>query len=122
MAKDLEKNLDKVSQEVSKAAEDVKGTMNDVGGRWKKSPIEEKITVIMGIVLGIVGATMAGFQILASKLFWGIVLLVLGILLFAGYFNKWLKPLFHSTRKSSKQKEEKVEPTKPSSTKKSSKK
>ncbi|MDR3168545.1 MAG: hypothetical protein LBU27_02015 [Candidatus Peribacteria bacterium] len=50
MAKTLEKNLDKVSQEVSEAVEEVKETMNEVGGRWNKSPIEEKITTILGTV------------------------------------------------------------------------
>ena len=51
MAKELEKSMDKVSQEVSKAAEDVKETMHEVGGRWKKSSLEEKITTIIGVIL-----------------------------------------------------------------------
>jgi gas vesicle protein len=47
MAKELEKNLDKVSQEVSEVVEDVKETMNDVGGRWNKSSVEDKVTTIV---------------------------------------------------------------------------
>jgi hypothetical protein len=47
MAKELENTFDKVSQEVSKATEDVKETMHEVGGRWNKSSLEEKITTII---------------------------------------------------------------------------
>lgn len=102
MAKDLEKNLEIVSEEVSKAAEDVKETMHDIGGWWHRSSTEDKITTILGLTLIITGLLMAGVSILSSKLFWGIVILVIGILSVSGYFNKRLKPLFSSSRKANK--------------------
>jgi hypothetical protein len=52
---------------------------------------------------------MAGVSILTSKLFRGIVILIIGILLVSGYFNKWLKPLFNNTKKPSKPTVEKTE-------------
>ncbi|MDR2540465.1 MAG: hypothetical protein LBD11_01450 [Candidatus Peribacteria bacterium] len=88
MAKTLEKNLDKVSQEVSEAVEDVKETMSDVGGRWKKSSWEEKLTTFLGIIF-----LLRGLWKLRTFVR-GILLLILGGLLVSGYFNKWLKPLF----------------------------
>jgi hypothetical protein len=93
MAKELEKNLEKVSEEVSKAAEDVRETMNEVGGRRNKSSTEEKITTIIGIVL-----LLRGLRVL-RRFIGGIILLLLGGLLVSGYFNKWLKPLFTPSRK-----------------------
>jgi hypothetical protein len=105
MAKELEKNLDKVSQEVSKVAEDAKETMNEVGGRWKKSSIEEKITTLGGILL-----LLRGLRIL-RRFIGGIILLLLGGLLLSGYCNKWLKPLFAS-HKTKKVKIEEEKPTK----------
>ncbi|MDR0607695.1 MAG: hypothetical protein LBG52_05100 [Candidatus Peribacteria bacterium] len=104
MAKTLEKNLDKVSQEVNAAVEDVKETMNEVGGRWNKSSREEKITTILGILL-----LLRGLWRLKTFIR-GILLLILGGLLVSGYFNKWLKPLFIPSRKSKKPKEEKAKP------------
>ena len=110
MAKELEKNLEKVSEEVSKAAEDVKETMNEVGGRWKKSSVEEKVTTIVGIMLLLRGLRML------RKFIGGIILLLLGGLLVSGYFNRRLKPLFTPSRKAHKpakeEKEKKAEPDK----------
>ena len=85
MAGDFEKGVDKVSKEVSKAAEDVKETMNEVEGRRKRSSLEEKITTIIGIVL-----FARGLRYL-RRFIRGIILLILGGLLFSGYFNKGLK-------------------------------
>jgi hypothetical protein len=78
---------------VNEAVEDVKDTMNGIGGRRNKAPIEEKVTTIIGIFL-----LLRGLRVL-RRFIGGIVLLLLGGLLFAGYFNKWIKPLFHSTKK-----------------------
>ncbi|MDR0860960.1 MAG: hypothetical protein LBO09_08595 [Candidatus Peribacteria bacterium] len=105
MAKTLEKNLDKVSQEVSEAVEDVKETMSDVGGRWKKSSWEEKVTTFVGIIL-----LLRGLWKLRTFVR-GILLLILGGLLVSGYFNKWLKTLFAT--KPTKEKAEKVEKVAP---------
>jgi len=105
MSKTLENGFDKVSQEVSQAAEDVKETMNEVGGWWKKSTTEEKVTTILGIILLIRGLWRLRAFIR------GVVLLLLGGLLVSGYFNKWLKPLFSSVKKPAKS-VEKSEPTK----------
>jgi len=85
MASDLEKGVDKVSKEVSKAAEDVKDTMNEVEGRRKRSSLEEKITTIIGLILFI-----RGLRYL-RRFIRGIILLILGGLLFSGYFNQGLK-------------------------------
>ena len=46
MANDFEKGVDKISQEVSKAAENMKETASNLGGWWKKSSTEEKIATI----------------------------------------------------------------------------
>ncbi|MDR2190400.1 MAG: hypothetical protein LBP53_04350 [Candidatus Peribacteria bacterium] len=85
MAKELEKSLEKVSQEVSKATEEVKETMHDVGGRWKKSSREEIIITIIGIIL-----VARGLRKL-REFIWGVVLLILGGLLISGYFNTAIK-------------------------------
>jgi hypothetical protein len=71
MTNNFEKGVDKVSQEVNKAAEDVKDTMKDVGGRWSKSSLEEKITTIAGIILLAWGVRQLRI------FFWGIILLIL---------------------------------------------
>ena len=89
MSKEFEKNVDKVSQEVTKAAEDVKETMYEVGGRRKKSSLEEKITTVVGIVFVARGLRQLRMFI------WGILLLILGGLLVSGYFNKGLKSLIN---------------------------
>ena len=47
MANEFEKGVDRISQEVSKAAENVKGTASDIGGWWKRSSTEEKIATIL---------------------------------------------------------------------------
>jgi hypothetical protein len=102
MTTDFEKGVDKVSQEVTKAAEDVKDTMKDVGGRWSKSPLEEKITTIAGVILLARGI----WQL--RTFFRGIILLILGGLLVSGYFNKGLTSIikyFSKETKSTKKKE-----------------
>ena len=47
----LDKNVKKVSEEFDKVADDVKDTAADIGNRWTRSTTEEKITMILGIVL-----------------------------------------------------------------------
>ena len=45
------KNMEKVSAEFDRIADDVKDTTEDIGNRWTRSTTEEKITMILGIVL-----------------------------------------------------------------------
>ena len=47
----FDKNMEKVSAEFDKVADDVKDTAEDIGNRWTRSATEEKITMILGIVL-----------------------------------------------------------------------
>ncbi|MDR2416412.1 MAG: hypothetical protein LBD75_07650 [Candidatus Peribacteria bacterium] len=98
MAKELEKGLEKVSQEVSKATEDVKETMYEVEGRWKKSSLEEKITTVVGIIL-----VARGLRQLIEFI-WGIVLLILGGLLVSGYFNTAIKAVINFFKSGKKEK------------------
>jgi len=47
----FDKNLEKVSAEFDRVADDVKDTAEDIGNRWTRSTVEERITMIVGIVL-----------------------------------------------------------------------
>ena len=47
----FDKNMKKVSAEFDKVADDVKDTAEDIGNRWTRSTTEEKVTMIIGIVL-----------------------------------------------------------------------
>jgi hypothetical protein len=47
----FDKNMEKVSEEFDKVADDVKDTAADIGNRWTRSTTEEKITMILGIAL-----------------------------------------------------------------------
>ena len=52
MAKsNFDKNMKKVSAEAEKFAGDVKDTAEDIGNRWSRSTTEEKITMVVGIIL-----------------------------------------------------------------------
>jgi len=46
----FDKNLEKVSAEFDRVADDVKDTAEDIGNRWTRSTTEEKITMIFGIL------------------------------------------------------------------------
>jgi len=97
------KNVKKVSAELDKVADDVKDTAEDIGSRWTRSTAEERITMIVGIVL-LVRALIT----LRSILRW-VILLTLGLLLVSGFFDRPLRDLiryckkeFWSSKKSSK--------------------
>jgi hypothetical protein len=47
----FDKSIKKVSAEAEKFADDVKDTAEDIGNRWTRSTTEEKITMIVGIIL-----------------------------------------------------------------------
>jgi hypothetical protein len=47
----FDKNVKKVSAELDKVADDVKDTAEDIGNRWSRSTVEERITMIVGALL-----------------------------------------------------------------------
>ena len=47
----FDKNMEKVSAEFDRVADDVKDTAEDIGNRWSRSTVEERITMIVGILL-----------------------------------------------------------------------
>lgn len=107
MAIEFEKGVDKISQEVSKAAENMKETASDLWGWWKKSSIEEKISTILGIILLVLGLY-GLFDIVLP-----VILVTVGILLVTGYFDKPIKSVinwFKSNCKSTRAKKEDKEP------------
>jgi hypothetical protein len=67
----FDKNMKKVSAEAEKFADDVKDTAEDIGNRWTRSTVEERITMIIGIIL------LVRALIKLRTILWGIVLLTL---------------------------------------------
>ena len=43
----FDKNMEKVSAEFDRVADDVKDTAEDIGNRWTRSTIEERISMII---------------------------------------------------------------------------
>ena len=84
----FDKNMEKVSAEFDKVADDVKDTAEDIGNRWTRSTTEEKITMLVGIVL------LVRALIKLRTLLWGIVLLTLWLLSVSGFFDRPLRDLF----------------------------
>lgn len=111
ISKDFENGVDKISQEVSKAAENVKETASDFGGWWKKTSTETKVSTFIGVVL-----LVWGLWNLKGMIF-GVVLVTLGIFCAMGRFDKPLKNFFNwcsttckkKSSSSSKKSEEKLE-------------
>ena len=89
----FDKNLEKVSAEFDRVADDVKDTAEDIGNRWTRSTTEEKITMIFGILF-LVRALIK----LRTILRW-IVLLTLGLLLVSGFFDRPLRDLIRYCKK-----------------------
>lgn len=89
----FDKNMEKVSAEFDKVADDVKDTAEDIGNRWSRSSTEEKITMIAGIVL-LVRALIKLYAIL-----WGVVFLALWLLLVSGFFDRPLRDLIRYCKK-----------------------
>ena len=99
----FDKNMEKVSAEFDRVADDVKDTAEDIGNRWTRSTTEEKITMIVGIIL------LIRALIRLRPFFRGIVFLTLWLLLISGFFDRPLRDLiryckkeFESSKKSSK--------------------
>jgi len=89
----FDKNMEKVSAEFDRVADDVKDTAEDIGNRWTRSTTEEKITMIIGIIL-LVRALITLRSILR-----GIVLLTLGLLSVSGFFDRPLRDLIRYCKK-----------------------
>lgn len=89
----FDKNMEKVSAEFDKVADDVKDTAEDIWNRWTRSTIEEKITMIVGIILLI-------RSLIALKDFirW-IVLLALWLLSVSWSFDRPLRDLIRYCKK-----------------------
>lgn len=89
----FDKNMEKVSAEFDRVADDVKDTAEDIGNRRSRSAAEERITMILGIVLLL-------FALIKLRMIlWGIVLLTLWLLLVSGFFDRPLKDLIRYCKK-----------------------
>ena len=112
----FDKNIKKVSAEAEKFADDVKDTAEDIGNRWSRSTVEERITMIVGVIL-LVRALIS----LRELLRW-IILLTLGLLSVSGFFDRPLRDLIHYCKKEFWSKKAEHETEKKSTAKKSTKK
>ena len=89
----FDKNKEKISAEAEKIAGDVKDTAEDIGNRWSRSATEEKITMILGIVL------LVRALIRLRTILWGVVLLTLWLLAVSGFFDRPLRDLIRYFKK-----------------------
>ena len=89
----FDKNKEKISAEAEKFAGDVKDTAEDIGNRWSRSETEEKITMIVGIVL------LVWALIKLRMILWWIVLLTLWLLAVSGFFDRPLRDLIRYCKK-----------------------
>ena len=112
----FDKNMEKVSAEFDRVADDVKDTAEDIGNRWTRSTTEEKITMIVGIIL-LIRALIA----LKDFLRW-IVLLALWLLSVSGFFDRPLRDLIRYCKKEFSNSKKTVSSTAKPAAKKSSKK
>ena len=85
--------MKKVSAEFDKVADDVKDTAGNIGNRWERSSTEERITMIVGIIL------LVRALIKLRTILWGIVLLSLGLLSVSGFFDRPLRDLISYCKK-----------------------
>ena len=89
----FDKRVEKVSAEFDRVADDVKDTASDIGNRWTRSTVEERITMIVWIVF-LVRALIK----LKTILRW-VILLTLGLLLISGFFDRPLRDLIRYCKK-----------------------
>jgi hypothetical protein len=108
--------MKKVSAEAEKFADDVKDTAEDIGNRWTRSTIEEKITMIVGIIL------LVRALIKLKTILWGIVLLTIGLLSVSGFFDRPLRDLIRYCKKEFSNKKKTVSSPTKSTEKKTTKK
>ena len=111
----FDKNMKKVSAEFDRVADDVKDTAEDIGNRWTRSTTEEKITMIVGIIL------LIRALIKLKTILRGIVLLTIGLLSVSGFFDRPLRDLIRYCKKEFSSKKNFVSSTEKSSDKKKSK-
>ncbi len=111
----FDKKKEKISAEFDKVADDVKDTAEDIGNRWSRSTVEERITMIVGALL-LVRALFA----LRAFLRW-IILLTLWLLSVSGFFDRPLRDFIHYCKKEfwSKKSSPEAKPTAKKATKKS---
>jgi len=112
----FDKNMKKVSAEAEKFADDVKDTAEDIGNRWTRSTVEERITMIIGIIL------LVRALIKLRTILWGIVLLTLWLLSVSGFFDRPLRDLIRYCKREFSSKKKTVSSTAKSTEKKSAKK
>ncbi len=111
----FDKNMEKVSAEFDKVADDVKDTAEDIGNRWTRSTIEERITMIIGILL----LLRALFEL--ADIIWWVILLTLWLLSVSGFFDRPLRDLIRYCKKEFWSKKRTVSSTAKPAEKKSSK-
>ena len=112
----FDKNMEKVSAEAEKFADDVKDTAEDIWNRWSRSSTEEKITMIIWVIL------LFRALIKLRTILWGIVLLTIGLLSVSGFFDRPLRDLIRYCKKEFWSKKKTVSSTAKPSDKKSTKK
>ena len=101
----FDKNMEKVSAEFDRVADDVKDTAEDIGNRWTRSTTEEKITMIIGIFF------LVRALIKLKTILWGIVLLTLGLLLVSGFFDRTVRDMIRYCKKEFSSKKDVVSST-----------
>lgn len=89
----FDKKKEQISAEFDRVADDVKDTAEDIGNRWTRSTTEEKITMIIGVIM-LVWALITLRSILR-----GIVLLTIWLLSVSGFFDRPLKDLIRYCKK-----------------------
>lgn len=83
VASEIGEKLENGAEETKKVATGVK--------KWReKTPIEEVVSTVVGIIL----LLCALWDL--KKIIWGILLLLVGILCISGYFNPFLREIFSS--------------------------
>jgi len=111
----FDKKKEQISAEFDRVADDMKDTAEDIGNRWTRSTTEEKITMIIGILLLI----WALFEL--ADIIWGVILLTLWLLSVSGFFNRPLRDLIRYCKKEFWSKKKTVTSTAKPASKKTSK-
>lgn len=89
----FDKNMKKVSAEFDKVADDVKDTAGDIENRWTRSTTEEKVTMIIGVLL------LVRALIKLKTILRGVILLTLWLLSVSGFFDRPLRDLIRYCKK-----------------------
>jgi len=89
----FDKKKEQISAEFDRVADDMKDTAEDIGNRWTRSTLEERFTMIIGVIL-LVRALITLRSILR-----GIVLLTIGLLSVSGFFDRPIRDLIRYCKK-----------------------